>query len=118
MRRAVFFSAVYVHLKVKMPLFESSQSRLLLALALPVIVLTQRTRFNMVTMIAQVLLYLSLAYNADCLVSGDCRLWAWAALLFPVINTIGFLFFTDKLNLNPPVLVPIPRGWKRDENAH
>ena len=98
-----------------MPLFESPQSRVLLALALPVVILTQRQRFSLVTLIAQVLLYLSLAYNADCLVSGECRLWAWAALIFPIINTIGFLFFTDKLNLNPPVLVPIPRGWNDEK---
>jgi hypothetical protein len=98
-----------------MPLFESPQSRVLLAVALPVIILTQREGFNMVTLIAQMLLYLSLAYNADCLVSGECRLWAWAALIFPLINTIGFLFFTDKLNLPAPVSVPIPRGWKKEE---
>ncbi len=91
-------------------LFESPQSRILLALALPVIILSQRVKFSMVTLLTQIMLYIALAYNADCLVSGQCRTWAWLVILFPIINTIGYLFFVDKLELNTPIEFPTPRA--------
>lgn len=94
-------------------LFESTQSRLLLALALPVIILSQRMKFSMTTLFTQIILYLALAYNADCLVSGQCKTWAWLVILFPLINTLGYLFFVDKLKLNAPVEFPVPRAFQK-----
>jgi hypothetical protein len=98
-------------------LFESPQSRILVALAIPVIILSQRIKFSMVTLIGHILLYLALAYNADCLVSGQCRLWAWIAVLVPLINTIGYLFFIDQLNLRPPVQLPVPRTFNQTRQS-
>jgi hypothetical protein len=93
-------------------LFESTQSRVLLALAIPVIILSQRVKFSMVTLFTQIILYLALAYNADCLVTGQCRTWAWLVILLPLINTLGYLFFVDKLKLDAPVQLPVPRVFQ------
>jgi len=89
------------------------QSRLLLALALPVIILSQRKKLSVFNFFAQILLYLALAYNADCLISGQCRVWAWLAVIVPIINTLGYLFFTDNLNIESPIDVPVPRGFEQ-----
>lgn len=93
-------------------LFESTQSRVLLALAIPVIILSQRMKFSMTTLFTQIILYLALAYNADCLVSGQCKTWAWLVLLLPLINTLGYLFFVDQLQLNAPIQLPVPRVFQ------
>lgn len=98
-------------------LFESTQSRVLLALAIPVIILSQRVKFSMVTLFTQIILYLALAYNADCLVTGQCRTWAWLVILLPLINTLGYLFFVDKLKLDAPVQLPVPRAFQPNEPA-
>jgi len=92
-------------------MFESPQAKVVLALALPVIILSQREKFSIVTLLTQLILYVSLAYNAECLVTGRCGLWAWGSILFPLIQTIGFLFFNSKLNLQTPVRLPIPRSF-------
>ena len=92
-------------------MFESAQSKLVLALAVPVILLSQREKFSMVNLLTQLILYVSLAYNADCLVTGRCKMWAWGSILFPLIQTVGFLFFNNKLNLNTPVRLPMPRSF-------
>lgn len=93
-------------------LFESTQSRVLLAFAIPVIILSQRVKFSMVTLFTQIILYLALAYNADCLVTGQCKTWAWLVILLPLINTLGYLFFVDKLKLDAPVQLPVPRVFQ------
>ena len=93
-------------------MFESSQSKVVLALAIPVILLSQREKFSMVALLTQLILYVSLAYNADCLVSGRCKMWAWGAVLFPLIQTIGYLFFNHKLDLRTPVRLPVPRSFR------
>jgi hypothetical protein len=98
--------------RVKKMLFESTQSRVLLALAIPVIILSQRVKFSMVTLFTQIILYLALAYNADCLVSGQCKTWAWLVILLPLINTLGYLFFVDQLQLNAPIQLPVPRVFQ------
>jgi|JI10StandDraft_1071094.scaffolds.fasta_scaffold19629_3 hypothetical protein len=90
-------------------LFESTQARVLIALAIPVIILSQRLKFSMVTLFTQIILYLALAYNADCLVTGQCKTWAWLVILLPLINTMGYLFFVDKLKLDAPIQLPVPR---------
>lgn len=82
------------------------QSKLLLLMALPVIVLTQRSQYSMTKLMTQLILYLALAYNADCLVTGRCKLWAWIMVLLPVVQTIGYLFFVPRLGLRSPVQVP------------
>jgi len=92
--------------------FKSTQSRLLLALALPVLILSQRKKLSIFTFFAQIVLYLALAFNADCLVTGDCRRWAWIAVIVPIINSLAYIFFTDSLNVEAPVDVPLPRGFE------
>lgn len=92
-------------------MFESPQSKVVLALALPVIILSQREKFSMVKLLTQLILYVSLAYNADCLVNGRCSLWAWGSILFPLIQTIGYLFFNNKLDIQTPVRLPVPRSF-------
>lgn len=93
-------------------MFEAPQSKVVLALALPVIILSQREKFSMVKLLTQLILYVSLAYNADCLVNGRCKMWAWGSILFPLIQTIGYLFFNNRLDLHTPVRLPMPRSFK------
>lgn len=105
---------IYNKRKQKKKMFESLQSKVILGLAVPVVILTQRQSFDMVKMLTQILLYLALAYNAECLVTGRCKIWAWLSILFPLIQTIGFLFFTNTLELDAPIRLPIPRINRQD----
>lgn len=91
-----------------MSLFESIQSKVILFLAIPVIYFGQRAGYDMTKMISQILLFFALAYNTDCLVSGRCVTWAWMTILFPIIMVIGYLFFNNKLDIPPPVRIPVP----------
>jgi hypothetical protein len=111
---ADFFFLVF---RAKSNMFESVQSKVLLALAFPVIFLSQKEQFSMTTLLTQLIIYISLAYNADCLVTGRCKLWAWGSILFPLIQTIGYLFFNNNLDLNTPVRLPIPRSFTRKPTA-
>lgn len=90
-----------------MSLFESTQSKVLVALAAIVIVVTQKRAFDMTKLLTQIILFFALAYNTDCLVSGRCRTWAWMSLLFPIIMIIGYLFFNRELNIPPPIRIPV-----------
>ena len=89
-----------------MSLFESLQSKVMLGLGVPVILITQIRSFDMTQLLTQLILFLALAYNTDCLVVGRCHAWAWLTLLFPLIMVIGFVFFSAKLNLQPPFRIP------------
>jgi uncharacterized membrane protein len=90
-----------------MPLFESVQSKAMLFMALPVIVLTQMKKFDITQLFTHLILFLALAYNTDCLVEGRCRIWAWVSLIFPLIMVIGYLFFSRPLEVPPPVRIPV-----------
>lgn len=79
---------------------------MLLLLAIPVVLLTQKQQYDITKLMTQLVLYLALAYNADCLVSGRCKLWAWLMVLLPLIQTIGYLFFVPKLDLQAPIRLP------------
>ena len=89
-------------------LFESPQGKLMLLLAIPVIIVTQLRGFDVLRLLTQLTLFVALAYNADCLVMGNCKIWAWLALVFPLIMVTGFLFFKQpELNIPPPIRLPL-----------
>jgi hypothetical protein len=83
-----------------MTLFQSVQSKVMVLLAIVVIVVTQYRGFDMTKLLTQMLVFLALAYNVDCLVEGRCRAWAWITLAVPIIVIIGYLFFNQKLDLD------------------
>lgn len=89
-----------------MSIFESTQGKVMLFLALPAIMVTQMRAFDMNKLLTQIILFLALAYNTDCLVSGRCTTWAWLSLLVPLIMVIGFLFFQQDLNIPAPIHIP------------
>lgn len=98
-------------------MFDTVQSKVMLALAVPVIILSQREQFSMTKLFTHIFVYLSLAYNADCLVVGNCKLWAWGSLLFPLIQTIGYMFYTTELDVQPPVRFPTLRVTREAAEA-
>jgi hypothetical protein len=90
-----------------MTLFDSTQSKVMLFLGVPVILLTQMKAFDIMKLLTQLILFVALAYNTDCLVEGRCRTWAWLTILFPLIMVIGYLFFSRPLGIPPPIRIPI-----------
>lgn len=99
-----------------MSLFESTQSKIMIGLAIPVIVLSQKRQFDMTTLLTQLILFLALAYNTDCLVNGRCNVWAWGTLLFPIVMVIGYLFFSRPLDIPSPILIPTTEIDKKHKN--
>ena len=87
-------------------LFNSTQSKVLLFFAVPVVILTQMQHYDIVKLFTQLLLFAALIYNTDCLVVGNCNIWAWLSLVFPVIVIIGYLFYRQPLTLLPPIHFP------------
>jgi len=98
-----------------MTLFESTQSKVMLFLGLPVIFLTQMQAFDITKLLTQLILFVALAYNTDCLVEGRCRIWAWLTILFPLIMVIGYLFFSQPLSIPPPIRIPISGSAQKQQ---
>ena len=84
-----------------MSLFNSLQARIIIFMALPVVFITQRSRFNSWAMVVQLLVYLGIAYNAECLVEGGCGMWSWVSISLPLLYSILYIFFSQQLRLKP-----------------
>lgn len=84
-------------------------------LAIPVILVTQYARFSSLNIVMQALVYMAIAYNAECLAEGGCDLWAWLSVALPIIYSLLFIFFGNQLDLvaRPPSpitnIMPIKR---------
>lgn len=87
-----------------MRLFYSKPAQIMMYLAVPVILVTQYAKFSSLNIVMQALVYLMIAYNAECLVEGGCDLWAWLSVGLPIIYSLLFIFFGNQLNLvaRPP----------------
>lgn len=90
-----------------MQLFYSLPAQIMIYLAIPVIIVNQYTEFNTFNVVMQVLVYLTIAYNAECLVEGGCDLWAWLSVALPIIYSLMFIFFGNKLGLSATPPSPI-----------
>lgn len=96
-------------------LFYSKPAKIMMYLAIPVVLVTQFYNFNTLSILTQFLVYLTIAYNAECLVEGGCDLWAWLSVALPILYSILYIFFGNRLNLSatPPSpltsLMPIHR---------
>ena len=103
-----------------MSFFVSLQAKLIMAMALPVIFMTQRKRFDTLIFVTQLLIYLGVAYNADCLVEGGCGMWSWMSISVPLLYSILYVFFSNRLNLRhrppspPTLLMPIERSTSKE----
>lgn len=85
---------------MSLKLFYSKPAKTILYLGIPVILLTRLAKGGSVKMITQILLYLSIAYNAECLIEGGCKTLAWLSILLPIIYSISFI-----LSNHPPEMV-------------
>lgn len=87
-----------------MRLFYSKPAKVMMYLAIPVVIVTQYAKFNSLSIVTQALVYMAIAYNAECLVEGGCDLWAWLSVALPIIYSLLFIFFGNKLGLvaSPP----------------
>jgi len=98
-----------------MRLFYSKPAKVMMYLAIPVVIVTQYAKFNSLSIVTQALVYMAIAYNAECLVEGGCDLWAWLSVALPIIYSLMFIFFGNKLGLvaSPPSpitnIMPIQR---------
>lgn len=102
-------------------LFYSKPAKAMIYLAIPVILVTQYGKFSSLNIITQALVYMAIAYNAECLVEGGCDLWAWGSVALPIIYSLLFIFFGHQLGLvaRPPSpitnIIPIKRVPKPDK---
>lgn len=88
-------------------LFISSQARAILLLAVPVVFVTQTYGgFNTYTLITQILTYVFVAFNAECLVSGGCNMWSWLSVSVPLLYSVLYIFFARQLRLRPSPPTP------------
>ena len=68
-------------------------------LAIPVILVTQYGEFSSLNIVTQALVYMAISYNAECLVEGGCDLWAWLSVGLPIIYSLLYILFGNKLGL-------------------
>ena len=96
-------------------LFYSKPAMVITYLAIPVILVSQYSRFSALGIVIQSLVYMAIAYNAECLVEGGCDLWAWISVALPILYSLVYIVFKDKFNLEatPPSpftnIMPISR---------
>ena len=96
-------------------LFYSKPARTMMMMAVPVILVTQYARFSSYNIISQALVYMAIAYNAECLNEGGCKLWSWISVLLPIVYSLMDIFFGGMLGLKalPPSpitnIIPIKR---------
>ena len=88
-------------------LFYSTPAKAMMYLAIPVIIITQYAKFNAFNIITQLLVYLAIAYNAECLVEGGCGVWAWLSVALPILYSLLYIFFGNQLGLRPTPPSPI-----------
>ena len=88
-------------------LFYSKPARMMMYLAIPVILVSQYGKFSSLNIIVQGLVYMTIAYNAECLVEGGCDLWSWMSVALPIIYSLLYIFFGNQLGLEPKPPSPI-----------
>lgn len=88
-------------------LFYSKPAKVMMYLAIPVILVSQYSQFSSLNIITQTLVYMTIAYNAECLVEGGCDLWSWISVALPIIYSLLFIFFGSQLGLEPKPPSPI-----------
>ena len=70
-------------------IFNTFQSQIILFTGL--FVLFTLKRFTLPKFLATGLVFLSMAYHAECLVKGQCRNWSWLYVLATVMSTHAML---------------------------
>lgn len=101
-----------------MNMFYSRQAKSMMMLAIPAIIVSQLYNFNTYSLGMQILMYFFVAYNAECLVEGDCKLWAWISVSIPILYSVLYIFFGNQLSLSPvppsppTILMPIKKVEK------
>ncbi len=81
--------------------FDTIQSQIVLGLAIPVVILTQRDNFSILGLMSQLIVYLAIAYNSDCLIKGNCDSWSWLSVVFPILYSVMYIMFWDRLVIMP-----------------
>lgn len=103
-----------------MTIFYSKQAKAMMMLAIPTVIVTQLHKFSTYALVMQLLMYFFVAYNAECLVEGDCKLWAWVSVSFPILYSLLYIFFGNQLSLSPTpprpptIIMPIQRSVTED----
>jgi hypothetical protein len=78
----------------------SMQSKVILIIAIPFIILSQMIQFNLYSLVLNSITFGFIAYNANCLVYGNCEIWAWISILFPIIVSLLITYiFINVLNV-------------------
>jgi hypothetical protein len=83
-------------------IYKTTQSKAILGAGLFSILLTQIAGYQsaltlgarVTAALTSLISYIGLAYNANCLVSGGCGLWAWVTLSVPLFATILYIVST------------------------
>lgn len=101
-------------------LFYSTPAKIMMLVAIPAIIITQLYQFSTYAFIMQLLMYFFVAFNAECLVEGNCKLWAWLSISFPILYSLLYIFFGNQLSLSPSpprpptIIMPISYNPPKD----
>lgn len=66
----------------------STQSKILLGLSLLSLVVSNIVHFSAVSVVLQLLVYMFLAYQTNCLVMGGCQTLSWLSIILPVLIAV------------------------------
>lgn len=72
-------------------MFGSSQSTLIIIIGIIIVYINQLEDVNIGDMMFQILGFVFLAYNANCLVTGGCSGWSWLTISLPLVFAIMYL---------------------------
>ena len=75
----------------------SSQSQVVLVVAIPVILFSQWKNFHFGNLISNILLFAMIAFNANCLAGKGsataCNIWSWFVIAMPVLLSISYTLY-------------------------
>lgn len=66
-------------------MFQSNQSKIILILGIITTSLAQIKKFDIVNLLYTSLLFLAIAYNANCLAVGNCNTLSWIIVMIPIV---------------------------------
>jgi len=88
-------------------LFYTKPAKAMMYISIPVILVTQYYNFNVTNIILQSLIYMAIAYNAECMIEGGCDMWAWLSIIVPILYSLMYVLYGRRFNLLSTVPSPI-----------
>jgi len=77
-------------------LVSTLQGKIILGIGLGSLVISQIVHLHFFGIVSHLFIYLAVAYNAGCLVKGDCDVWSWVTLSGPILWTLTYMVMSFK----------------------